>query len=161
MDNLLKVGIADMKVAKSEDGVITYALGSCVGVALYDSAKKISGLVHVMLPEPGKNSKIDSIAKYATTGVPELIKQMVGAGAMKSRITAKIAGGARMFTMKSTSGIGDIGRRNAEMVKTMLKREGIRLLGEDCGADYARTMVIFRADGRVEIKSYGHDQKVL
>ena len=149
-----------MKVAKTEQGLITYALGSCIGICLYDSAARIAGMVHIMLPQPSSTGKIDNIAKYATTGVPELIKKMTAAGASKVRLTAKIAGGAKMFAMNGgSSAIGEIGQRNAEMVRQILKQENIRLVGEDCGLDYARTMTFYRADGGAHIKSYGHGEK--
>ncbi|MGN1350234.1 MAG: chemotaxis protein CheD [Anaerovoracaceae bacterium] len=157
---MLKVGIADLKVARTEEGLITYALGSCIGICLYDAGTRIAGMVHIMLPQPG--GKVDNRAKYATTGIPELIQQMVAAGASKTRLTAKIAGGAKMFAVNGTNtAIGEIGQRNAAMVRQVLKQNGIRILGEDCGLDYARTMSVFRADGSVHIKSYGRGEKTL
>lgn len=158
-NELIKVGIADMKVAVTEQGLITYALGSCIGICLYDATAKIAGMVHIMLPQPA-SGRVDNPAKYASTGIPELIKQMTMKGASKLRLTAKIAGGAKMFAMNGvTSSIGEIGMRNAQMVKEILRKENIRLLGEDCGLDYARTMSFFRENGQAMIKSYGHGEK--
>jgi chemotaxis protein CheD len=164
MDNeLLKVGIADMAVTKTAEGIITYALGSCIGICLYDPSTKIVGMVHIMLPKPSNNMPADNIAKYADTGIPELIKRMEQTGAAKARLVAKIAGGAKMFNMLGSGGsmIGDIGSRNTEMVKSILTAQRIRLLGEDCGADYARTMSISRESGEVCIKTYGKGEKIL
>ncbi|MGP1441537.1 MAG: chemotaxis protein CheD [Anaerovoracaceae bacterium] len=160
-EDLLKVGIADMKVATKEEGIITFALGSCIGVCLYDPGSKIAGMVHIMLPEPGGRGDVDNDAKYATTGIPELIKKMTAAGAVKSRLVAKIAGGAKMFNMVNMKNIGDIGMRNAETVRNMLSQERIRLLKEDCGQDYARTMTFYRETGDAKITSYGHPEKML
>jgi chemotaxis protein CheD len=158
-DNLLKVGIGDMKVATKEDGIITYALGSCVGICLYDPVTKIAGMVHIMLPEPNI-SRVDNIAKYATTGIPELIRQMTLKGASKFRMTAKIAGGAEMFEVHDrNSSVGKIGHRNVEMVKRILQREKIRIIGEDCGLNYARTLTFTRMDGMAYINTYGHGEK--
>ena len=159
--DLLKVGIADMKVATKEEGIITYALGSCIGICLYDQTSKIAGMIHIMLPEPGGRGDVDNIAKYATTGIPELLKKMDAAGASRSRLVAKIAGGAKMFNMTNMKNIGDVGMRNAETVRKILSQERIRLLKEDCGQDYARTMTFFRETGEAKITSYGHEEKIL
>lgn len=160
-DLLLKVGIADMKVAKREQGIVTFALGSCIGVCLYDPVTKVAGMVHIMLAEPGRTSGVDNVAKYATTGVPELINQMVRAGASKSRLVAKIAGGAKMFNMSANSSIGDIGRKNTDTVKRVLNEQGIRLLASDCGLDYARTLTLYRESGEARVRSYAHPEKTL
>lgn len=161
-EELLKVGIADMKVASSEEGIITFALGSCIGVCLYDPSARIAGLVHIMLPEPGMRNGVDNVAKYATTGIPELLRQMTLAGADRYRIIAKIAGGAKMFNLLSNAtNIGDIGQRNYEAVRKTLLAEQIRLVGSDCGLDYARTLILYRETGEARVRSYGHPEKKL
>jgi chemotaxis protein CheD len=105
-------------------------------------------------------NRVDNIAKYATTGIPELIRQMTLKGASKMRMTAKIAGGAEMFAVQDkNSSIGKIGRRNVEMVKRILQHEHIRIIGEDCGLNYARTLTFMRMDGMAHINTYGHGEK--
>ena len=116
----ITIGIADMKLAKGEGMLVTYALGSCIGICLHDPAIKLGALVHIMLPinmEAGRTN----VMKYADTGIKETLKQMEAMGARRNRITAKIAGGAKMFETGSTS-LGNIGQRNIESVNTILKR---------------------------------------
>lgn len=151
------VGIADMKMARQEGVLITYALGSCIGIALYDPMIKLGTLVHIMLPELG--TMVDkNLYKYADTGLRETIRKMTAFGGVKNRIRAKIAGGAKMFEMKGGHDLGNIGERNAMNVKKILREQGIRLVGEDTGANYARTMSMDVSDGKVTIKTFGRPE---
>ena len=152
-ENKLIVGIADMKMAQKGERLITYALGSCIGICLYDPQIKLAAMVHIMLPinmEAGRKNTF----KYADTGIRETLNQMVAKGAMKGRITAKIAGGARMFEVNGGT-LGSIGQRNSESVHQVLRRENIRLLWEDVGGKVARTMEFDSATGNGIIRSYG------
>lgn len=146
-----------MKLAQYGDKLVTYALGSCIGICLYDSQVKLAALIHVMLPlnmEAGRKNAF----KYADTGIRETLLQMTAAGANRMKITAKIAGGATMFA--TTSGLlGNIGQRNAESVRQMLKREGIPLLWEDVGGTVARTMEFDSATGIGTLRSFGQPVK--
>ena len=152
-ENKLIVGIADMKMAQKGERLITYALGSCIGICLYDPQIKLAAMVHIMLPinmEAGRKNTF----KYADTGIRETLNQMVAKGAVKGRITAKIAGGARMFEVNGGT-LGSIGHRNSESVHRVLRRENIRLLWEDVGGKVARTMEFDSATGNGIIRSYG------
>ena len=152
-ENKLIVGIADMKMAQNGEKLITYALGSCIGICLYDPQIKLAAMVHIMLPlnmEAGRKNAF----KYADTGIRETLNQMVAKGAVKGRITAKIAGGARMFEVNGGT-LGSIGQRNSESVHQVLRRENIRLLWEDVGGKVARTMEFDSATGNGIIRSYG------
>ena len=126
MDDKLVVGIADMKMTKDNGMLVTYALGSCIGICLYDPAIRLAALIHIMLPlnmETGRKSPM----KYADTGIRETLREMERRGAVRSRLVAKIAGGARMFDVGGGGSLGNIGQRNIESVHMTLKREGIRL----------------------------------
>ena len=159
-DNKLTVGIADMKMVKGSGTLITYALGSCVGICLYDPMIKLAALIHIMLPlnmEAGRKTPM----KYADTGIRETLKEMEKNGASRSRIVAKIAGGARMFDVSGGGSLGTIGQRNIDSVRLALKIEGIRLMKEDVGGTVARTL-LFEADtGRGIIRSYGKPEVII
>lgn len=157
MDKQLNVGIADMKITRNEGVLITYALGSCIGIALYDPVIKLGALVHIMLPTANV-AGVDNPYKYADTGIRETIRRMSTFGAVPSRIVAKIAGGAKMFELKGGGNLGNIGQRNEESVKIILRQEGIRLLGDDTGANYARTMLFDVSKGSVIIRTYGRQE---
>lgn len=154
------VGIADMKMCRIEGTLITYALGSCIGICLYDPVIKLAGMIHIMLPE-NTGSDLSNAFKYADTGIRETIRKMTTFGAMKNRITAKIAGGAKMFDLKGSGTIGNIGERNIISVRSLLRAEGIRIISEDVGFNYARTMSFDAANGAVKIRSFGKPDKQL
>lgn len=159
MDNKLTVGIADMKLARDSGVLITYALGSCIGICLYDQAVRLAALVHIMLPlnmETGRKNPM----KYADTGLRETLKQMEARGGQRARITAKLAGGAKMFEVSGGS-LGNIGQRNIESVHAALKKEGIRLIREDVGGTVARTLLFDAASGQGRIRSYGRPEVIL
>lgn len=159
MDNKFTVGIADMKMGQNGDELITYALGSCIGICLYDPILHLGALIHIMLPlnmETGRKNPM----KYADTGIKETLRLMEAKGASRKRITAKIAGGAKMFEV-SGGNLGNIGQRNIESVHMALKREGIRLLNEDVGGTVARTVLFQTATGQGTIRSYGREPMTL
>lgn len=154
MNDKITVGIADMKLAQGSGILITYALGSCIGLCFHDPRLRLGALLHVMLPlnmEAGRKNPL----KYADTGIRETLRQMEAKGASRSRITVKIAGGAKMFEVKGGN-LGNIGQRNIESVHTVLKQEGIRLLAENVGGSVARTLLFDVVSGQGCIKSYGH-----
>ena len=159
MNDKLVVGIADMKMARQNGMLITYALGSCIGICLYDPLIQLAALVHIMLPlnmETGRKSPL----KYADTGIRETLRQMEGKGAARSRIVAKIAGGARMFEVAGGGNLGNIGQRNIESTHMVLRREGIRLLREDVGGTVARTLLFDVASGQACVRSYGKPELI-
>lgn len=157
----IKVGIADYAVCNKPDSIITIGLGSCVGVCIYDKTKKIAGMVHVMLPEASNAKKITNEAKYADTGIELLVNEMRAKGALKSRLVAKIAGGAQMFSMKDSNSIMRIGERNVEAVKNILAKKSIKIIAEDVGANYGRTIEFFSETGDLNVKSIKRGQKVI
>lgn len=158
MDNKLVVGIADMKMARQKGMIVTYALGSCLGICLYDPLIQLAALVHVMLPlnmEVGRRSPF----KYADTGICETLHRMEMQGGSRARIVAKIAGGARMFETAGGS-LGNIGQRNIESAHLILRREGIRLLKEDVGGTTARTLLFDVESGQACVRSYGKPELI-
>ncbi len=160
MEKKISVGIADMKMTRQEGILITYALGSCIGVSFYDPMIKLGALLHIMLPEKS-GAKDGNVYKFADTGIHETLRKLSAFGATKSRMVCKIAGGAKMFEMKGGGGLGNIGERNAQNVKRILMSEGLRVYSEDVGANYARTMLLDVATGQVYIRSAGRPEKML
>lgn len=138
---IIKVGIADLKIVKAPQLIRTSGLGSCVGVVVYDPFQKIAGLAHVMLPDSSlARSNSFNMAKYADTAVKELVSTLVKQGARKSGLKAKIAGGAQMFQFSLGNEVMRIGPRNVEAVKKQLADLHIKLLGEDVGGNSGRTI---------------------
>ena len=163
MDNRAEkqiIGIADMKMAQNSGMLITYALGSCIGICLYDQKIKLGALIHIMLPlnlETGRTNPL----KYADTGIRETIKKMEAKGASKARLTAKIAGGAKMFDISGGGNFGNIGQRNIESVRMILKREGIHLSKEHVGGTTARTLLFDVSTGMGCVRCHGKPDLVI
>lgn len=158
MDDKLTIGIADMKMAKGSGMLVTYALGSCIGICLYDPLIKLGALIHIMLPlnmETGRKNPM----KYADTGIRDTLHQLELQGASRARLTAKIAGGAKMF--ECSGSLGNIGQRNIESVHLNLKKEGIRLLKEDVGGSAARTLLFDVSSGLACVRCYGRPELII
>ena len=155
MAKMIKVGMADLNICHTPDAITTLGLGSCVGVALYDKTTKIAGLVHVMLPDSTK------VRQNQNTVIDYLIELLEKEGARKSSLTAKIAGGAQMFAFSSNNDMLRVGERNVEAVKEKLKSIGIRILAEDTGLNYGRTVEFYPETGDFVIKSVGKPVKTI
>ena len=162
MSEILKVGIADLKTCVSPNGVMTLGLGSCVGIAIRDPMTKIGGLVHIMLPDSKAiTGGQHNIAKFADSGIDELVRQMERLGARRVRMVAKIAGGAQMFAFSSGNDMMRVGDRNVEAVKAKLMQMRIRILAEDTGKNYGRTIEFYSETGKLLIKSVGKEKKYI
>jgi len=155
MGEMIKVGMADLKICRFPDAITTLGLGSCVGVVLFDSVAKCAGMVHVMLPDSTAIRNNANKAKFADTGIDELIRCMEEVGAKQSRMSAKIAGGAQMFAFNSTSDMVRVGERNVEACKKKLKELGIKIVSEDTGLNYGRTIEFYTETGLLRIKAVG------
>lgn len=161
MSEIIKVGMADLKVCVSPDAVTTLGLGSCVGIAIRDPISKIGGLAHVMLPDSTQIRNNGNIPKFADTGIAELVRQMIVKGANQGRMVAKIAGGAQMFAFQNKSDMVRIGERNVEATKKKLAEMKIPILAEDTGDSYGRTVVFYPETGDFVIRSVGKSQKII
>ncbi len=159
-DNMIKVGMADLNVATNPSVLTTLGLGSCIGIALYDSTTKIAGLAHIMLPDSTQIKNNSNIAKFADTATVQLLAQMIKIGANRRYIKAKLAGGAQMFTFSDqTSDMMRIGARNAQAAQEILRKLGIMIVAQDTGKNYGRTIELYTEDGRLRIKTIGHGIK--
>lgn len=161
MADKMIVGISDMKIVKTPDLLITYALGSCVGICLYDPVIKIAGMAHILLPDSEAFPNDKNMLKFADTSLEMMLKEMVFSGSAKSRIVAKIAGGAQLFAHDSKNENMRIGDRNVKAVKKKLNELNIRLISEDTGLNYGRTLEFHAVDGMVKISSALKGVKIL
>lgn len=157
----IQVGIADYKVTASPYRLITLGLGSCVGVALYDPIAKVGGLLHIMLPDSKQFNNVSKPAKFADTGIPLMISEIKRKGGNTSRLTAKLVGGAQMFSGLDEKFVLNIGQRNAVMTKNILSQLGIRVLAEELGGNRGRTMIFDTTSGQVTIRTIGTPLKVI
>lgn len=152
------VGMADLKVSASpDDRLVTYALGSCLGVAVHDPVAGVAGLLHVMLPL----SSLDEAraranpALFVDTGVPALFKACYRLGAVKSRMLVRVAGGAAAGAPGDADQF-QIGRRNLLTLRRLLWKNGVLVQAQDVGGhQLSRTMYVRVADGAVVLRCGG------
>ena len=146
MSHIVRVGMADLNVCKAPDIITTLGLGSCIGLTLYDPRAKIGGMVHYMLPDSTIISDNSNVAKFADTGIRELLERMMQAGASRRLLEAKIAGGARMFAVSSSSLVGNIGEK---------------LVAEDTGLNFGRTVELHCETGEFYIKAVNKPVRII
>lgn len=161
MTETIKVGMADLKVAHYPSILTTLGLGSCIGIALFEPKKKIIGLAHIMLPNSAIASANSNRAKFADTGIADLLEAMRLLGADTKCVVAKIAGGAQMFAFASSNETMKIGLRNAEATKAKLTEMRIPILAEDTGGNYGRTIELSSESGSLMVKTIGFGVKYL
>ena len=154
------VRMGELAIAREDEVLAAVGLGSCIGIALIDAQSGIAGLAHVLLPEPSSGRE-GGPARFGTTAVPALLQAMVDAGASRSRIVAKMAGGASMFSGLSSNGIAAVGLRNATAVRQTLEQLGIPLVGEDVGGNWGRTVHVQARDGSYIISNVRREDVVL
>lgn len=163
MGEIIKVGMADLRICKSPEALTTLGLGSCIGACIYDPTAKIAGMVHFMLPDSTRIRCNQNQAKFADTGIVKLIQEMEQAGASKSRMVAKIAGGAKMFAV--VTGVNmqslNIGDNNIEAARKILSDNNIKIIAEDVGLNYGRTIEFYAEDGSLKIKAVGKEIKYI
>ena len=150
-----------MKAGRHPCMLTTLGLGSCVGISLFDRVKKIAGMAHIMLPSSKQARDSVNIAKFADTGIIDLVNKMLGLGASRGAIVAKLAGGAQMFAFKDISEVMRIGDRNIEAARYMLSLVKIPIISEDVGANYGRTIELYSNDGSLLIKTIGHGTRTI
>ncbi|MDP4162678.1 MAG: chemotaxis protein CheD [Bacillota bacterium] len=151
---VVKVGIADVKLVKAPDLIRTSGLGSCVGVIIFDFAKQIAGLAHIMLPSSSLAKQEEfNPAKYADTAIVHLVSLLKAEGASQHSLKAKMAGGAQMFQFTSMSDVMRIGPRNVEATRNELNQLKIPILSEDVGGNSGRTIEFDPKKGTLQIRT--------
>ena len=161
MAELVKVGMADYKVGRAPSILISYGLGSCIGVSLYDPTTKVGGLLHIMLPDSRQSKTTENPAKFADTGMPLMLKDVLGLGASKTRLVAKMAGGAQMFAFQNKTDLTNVGQRNVDAVKAVLAELKIPILASDTGLNFGRTVEFYPETGDYIIKAVGKGVKTI
>jgi len=159
-DNLLVVEVADLKVTDDPSRVIvTYALGSCIAVCVYDPTHRVAGMIHYMLPlaKASPDKAAAKPAMFADTGIPLLFDQIFAFGCDKADLIVKVVGGGNLH---DENGTFQIGKRNHTLVRKLLWKNGIMTAAEDVGGQKSRTVRLFVADGRVVISSQGKEQEL-
>jgi chemotaxis protein CheD len=151
----LVVGVADMVASNDPSAeIVTYSLGSCLGITLYDPARKVGGLLHLMLPD----STIDPVKgtnsphMFVDTGVPRLFQAVANLGGDRARAVLRVAGGSQFLDQNR---VFNIGQRNYDALNALLTRNGYVIHACDVGGVACRTMRFALSTGNVSIHSPG------
>jgi chemotaxis protein CheD len=158
--NQIVVGISDCRITRDRTArLVTYALGSCIGVGVFDPQSSVGGLLHVLLPESSldaeKASKNPSM--FADTGVAEMLNRCLELGAVKSRLRVWLAGGSSVM---DTQGVFNIGKRNQLAARKALWKAGLLTLNEDVGGQGSRTVRLELETGTFWVRADGLDQEL-
>lgn len=146
------VGVGEYAVASRPQTLITQALGSCVGVCLWDPRLRVGGMAHVMLPSAPASGYSGRPHRFADLAVPAMVEKLAAMGCKPRGLVAKLAGGSAMF--KGESGIDSIGGRNVEAVRAQLDKYGIKVKAADTGGSHARTIELILETGVLLVRSY-------
>jgi chemotaxis protein CheD len=154
------VGIADLAVSNNPNVILTtFSLGSCLGIAIYDPAVKVGGLLHIMLPdssiEPAKG--VVQPAMFVDTGVPALLAAASKLRADKQRMLVYVAGGAQVM---DHSGFFEIGKRNYEALGNFLQKNSLCIQAEQVGGLVNRTLRLNVGSGKVSLKISGQAEEI-
>lgn len=147
------VGVGDCQLSADPASVlVTYALGSCIAVVIWDPAAQVGGLLHFMLPEAGRTRGAEAVAqpyRYADTGTPLLFRAAYRMGADKRRLVVRLAGGAAVV---NDGGLFNIGKRNYAAVRRILWQAGVMVHGEDVGGAVSRTVRMEVGTGKLTVR---------
>jgi chemotaxis protein CheD len=160
MKEPIRVGMGEYKVAGTSDILTCVGLGSCVAIALYDQARRIGGLSHIMLPKRADARNTSNPAKFADSAIGLLLKAMQRQGSSLKNLTAKIFGGANMFPMIQGNHLVHVGLRNAAAVRETLAKRKIEIVAEDLGGHWGRTIFFHTEDGSVRVRDARGEERI-
>jgi chemotaxis protein CheD len=157
----LIVGISDLKISNNDnDVIVTYALGSCIGISVFDPVAKVGGMLHYMLPESSLDEKKarENPAMFADTGIPLLFKSCYQLGADKKRMIVRAAGGASIL---DDTNFFRIGQKNIMAMRKIFWKNNVMITSEDTGANHNRTVRLQIATGKTYVRTAGGEMKEL
>ncbi len=165
-NNTRSVSIGEIVVSDAPDDVlVAYGLGSCVAVCLYDPVAHVGGMLHALLPNDPSNSGSrgphNNQAKFADEGIPMLFNAIQQAGARRSRLVVKLAGGANVLSAPGLNGTLNIGQRNVQTAESILRRAGLHIRASATGGQIGRTVKLHVHDGQVTVRSIGQKEQPL
>ncbi len=160
---MITVRMADYKVARGDQKLITRDLGSCIGITVRDPKTGIGGLLHAMLPTTiiRKDVPVEQLPKYVDSGLETMIREMEKMGANRRYMEAKMAGAAHIIQYQSVSPSRDISSRNIQVAVEYLEKHRIKILGMEVGDRYPRTVIFEPGSGMTVVKTFGKPDRYL
>lgn len=142
-------------VQQSDDLLVAQGLGSCIGIAAYDPARRIALMGHVMLPGPAPEQGVEQPARYAAQAVQAIVGAVQTCGGIPRNLVVKLAGGAQVIAIPGMEDRLKIGARNIEAVRAALAQHGLRIRAEDVGGRVGRTLTLYAASGKTTVRVVG------
>ncbi|MEW6012071.1 MAG: chemotaxis protein CheD [Elusimicrobiota bacterium] len=152
---MLTVGVGDFAFSDNlNEEIITYALGSCVGVTFYDPVLKKGALLHAMLPACSDHKeKCDKNPyMFVDSGMDLVLKKMLNEGCDKKRLIICACGGASP-TARNKEDFFQIGMKNVASLRKFMWQNGMVLKSSDFGGYDSRTVILNLNCGRVIMKT--------
>ncbi len=156
---VIEIGVGELAIAEAPAVLMTPALGSCVGVTLWDPIKRRGAMAHVMLPTQTGAAPSANLDRFADHAIPSMVDGLVSLGSLRMRLVAKMAGGSAMF--RADTVLASVGERNIAVVKEQLELLRIPLIAEDTGGSHARTIELDLETGVLVVRSYVYGIKEL
>lgn len=153
MEEIIKVGMAELKVAKAPGKIAALGLGSCVAICAYDYVIKVGGIAHVMLPVSSMANGDNNRAKFGDTAVPFLLEELEKLGAEIKRLDIKLVGGAEMFMYEIKNERLKIGERNLQVIEEVCQKSGLKISGRCVGGNSGKSVTIDLENGEAQVKT--------
>ncbi len=157
----IEVNIAEMKIARTPDILITRGLGSCLGITIYDPLKKVGAMAHAMLPDIDRAKVKSNPARFVNSVIRKMTEGLESSGGAKSRFIAKLFGGAHMFSFISADNILNVGQKNIDIALEVFKELGINVAVQETGGTFGRTIELNLEDGKVRVHTISQGEKDL
>jgi len=158
-EKIIEVDLADMKIAQVPARLVTRGLGSCLGITIYDPIKKIGAMAHAMLPDIDKARIKSNPARFVNAVIKKAVEELEKLGCSRSRLVAKLFGGAHMFTFIAPDSILNVGGKNIEVAEAVLKELGIKIAAQEIGGTFGRTIELNLENGKVMVRSISLGEK--
>ena len=156
---LVEVNMAALEISQSPVRLITRGLGSCLGITLYDYAKKVGAMAHPMLPDIDKSKIKSNPARFVNSAIKKMVEELEKRGCAKNQLVAKLFGGAHMFGFITSESILNVGQKNIEMALAVLKELGIKIEAKEIGGNFGRTVELNLEDGKVMVRTVSWGEK--
>ncbi|MDD5079273.1 MAG: chemotaxis protein CheD [Candidatus Omnitrophica bacterium] len=158
-ENIIEVQMADMQFGQAPAILITRGLGSCLGITFYDPAQKIGAMAHAMLPDINIAKIKSNLNRFVNSAIAAMLAEFEKRGCPKGRIVAKLFGGAHMFSFISSDSVLNVGQKNIDTALVVLKEHNIKIVGQEVGGTFGRTIELNLETGVVLVKTVSWGEK--
>jgi chemotaxis protein CheD len=158
-ENLVEVQMGRAEIGANPQHLITRGLGSCLGITFWDPIKKIGGMAHPMLPDFERAKTQSNPSRFVNSAIKTMLEDLEKRGCRKERLEIKMFGGAHMFSFINTDSVLNVGQKNIEMAHLMFKDLGMKILGEEVGGTFGRTIELSCETGKVAVRTVSWGEK--